>query len=73
MPQACATCALWQTDTPASTWAAPCAIGRIHRPEAWQGCDSHMPREEPTIAQQSAARGETLLHQMWQQATRKQP
>ena len=41
----CADCQFWQTDTPDATWAAPCELGIIAKPEAWQSCTHFTARE----------------------------
>ena len=62
----CADCQFWQTDTPDATWAAPCELGIIAKPEAWQFCASFTARagaaqaEPPALSQQSQARGYAL-------------
>jgi hypothetical protein len=64
MTRACADCRFWHTDDPVHTWAAPCDLGIIAKPEAWQSCSHFTDRERAKAEKvmQSETRGP---YQMW--------
>jgi hypothetical protein len=73
----CADCLYWATSTPETTWAAPCDLGIIAKPEAWQSCSHFTDRERAAAERvmQSEARGPVPggVFQMWQRAMRGKP
>ncbi len=69
----CADCCFWHTDDPVHTWAAPCDLGMMAKPEAWQGCPSFVARERAaaeTQAQSECRPMPGVPFAMWQQAMR---
>jgi hypothetical protein len=72
----CADCLYWATPTPETTWAAPCDLGIIAKPEAWQSCAHFTDRERAkaeTQAQSECRPVALPVFQMWQQAMRGKP
>jgi hypothetical protein len=66
----CSACAHWSTDDPIHTWAAPCDLGIIAKPEAWQSCTHFVSRERAAGEQQaqSECRPVPSAVGVWQQA-----
>jgi hypothetical protein len=72
----CSDCHFWHTDDPVHTWAAPCDLGIIAKPEAWQSCTHFTDRQCAAAekAMQSECQPVTMpVFQMWQQAMRGKP
>jgi len=68
----CSDCMFWHTDDPISTWAAPCDLGIIAKPEAWQSCTHLLARERAVAERQAQSECRpNALYQMWQDAVRK--
>ncbi len=71
----CADCCFWHTDDPVHTWAAPCDLGMMAKPEAWQGCPSFVVRERAVAETQaqSECRPVTWQDEPWRVAMRGKP
>ena len=73
---ACADCCFWHTDDPAHTWAAPCDLDIIAKPEAWQSCTHFLARERAlaeTQAQSACRPVPGNVYAMWRDAMRGKP